>query len=64
MPRSKAQAKATISWDKANMRSLTIKLRRTKVETIEALAQKQGVSRDAWVKQAINEKLERELSSD
>ena len=28
------------------------------METIEALAKKQGVSRNAWVKQAINEKLE------
>lgn len=61
MPRSKAQAKAAIAWDKANMRSLTIKLRRTKVEAIAALAQKQGVSRDAWVKAAIDEKLEKEV---
>jgi predicted HicB family RNase H-like nuclease len=60
MPRSKAQAKASVAWDKANMKSITVRLRKTKVETIEELAAKQKISRDAWVKAAIDEKLERE----
>jgi predicted HicB family RNase H-like nuclease len=61
MPRSKAQAKASITWDKANMKSITVRLRKAKVETIEELAAKQKISRDAWVKAAIDEKLEREV---
>ena len=60
MATTEAQKRATAKWEKENNEKITIKLNKAKdptKEQIRAAAEVCGMSVNAWIIEAINEKL-------
>jgi metal-responsive CopG/Arc/MetJ family transcriptional regulator len=60
MPRSEAKAKANAKWDAENMGRVTLSLRKTLIKQIQEAADREGITRDRWLKNIIKGKLEEE----
>jgi predicted HicB family RNase H-like nuclease len=58
MAASKSQAKATKAWDAENMGSITIRFRKTMIKQIQEAADREGITRDQWLKEKIKKALE------
>jgi metal-responsive CopG/Arc/MetJ family transcriptional regulator len=58
MATSKAQLRAAAKWRRENMRSITIAFREDIVRRIEEAADREGITRDQWLKEKIKKALE------
>lgn len=57
---SEARKKANRKWDEENLSRLSISMRKTKKEEVAQAAAAAGLSVNAWIGQAIEEKLQKE----
>lgn len=60
MPASKAQQKAVKKYMQANYDEIKVRVPKGKRDVIQAHAQQQGQSTNAYITQAIDERMERE----
>ena len=60
MTSTESQKKASIKWQKANYSRIPLDVSKEYHEHLKAIAKGQGVTLGAFIKQAIQEKIERE----
>ena len=58
MAASESQAKATKAWDAENMGSITMRFRKALIKQIQEAADREGITRDRWLKNTIKGNLE------
>lgn len=63
MPASKAQQRAVKKYMQANYDEIKVRVPKGKRDVIQAHAQQQGQSTNAYIAQAIDERMEREQES-
>lgn len=60
LPISEARKKANRKWNDENLSRLSVSMRKTKKEEVVQAAAAAGQSVNAWIGQAIDERLQRE----
>jgi hypothetical protein len=63
MPRSEAKARANAKWDAENMGRVTLSLHKTLIKQIQGAADREGITRDRWLKNTIKENLEETMTT-
>ena len=58
MPPSDAKSAANKRWDAENMGRVTLSLRKSLIKQIEEVADREGITRDRWLKNTIKKALE------
>lgn len=60
MPLTEAQKKANLKYRKENVKRIPLDVQKEKYEEISAAAEKAGIPVNRYIKNAIDEKMERE----
>jgi hypothetical protein len=63
MATSKAQLRAAAKWRRENMRSVTIAFCEDIVQQIEEAADREGITRDRWLKNKVKQNLEETMTT-